>query len=170
VAAPLLALGAPLAPLVWALPPAAGHSLALPIRQLRWLGKPLVAFALHSAAIWLWHLPGPYQAALDSGWLHLAEHASLLGTAVLFWWALLRPRVSRPEYGLGVLYVFLVSLQSTALGALLTLASAPWYRAYGQLADQQLAGLLMWVPAGMLYLLIALAMFGAWLRALDSGH
>jgi putative membrane protein len=190
VAAPLLALGSPRLALAWSLPATRLWRL-IP-------GRPSVAFALHVVALWAWHVPSLYDAALANGAVHAAEHASFLATGVLFWWALLPapgPRLARlaapgtepstsvhvsarrgehAGYGLGVLYVFGMALQSTVLGALLTFTRAPWYTshlgstaAWGltALEDQQLAGVIMWVPGGLIYLVAALALFGRWLSA-----
>jgi putative membrane protein len=105
--------------------------------------------------------------------MHILQHLSFLGTALLFWWALLHSRHGRMGYGIAVLYVFTAAVHSSILGALLTVALSPWYPAYQQttavwnltpLQDQQLAGLMMWVPAGVLYGAAGLALFAAWLR------
>jgi cytochrome c oxidase assembly factor CtaG len=125
---------------------------------------------VHLAAVWAWHVPMLYEAALANRAVHAAEHAAFLGTGVLFWWAVLHRKQS---YGAGVLYVFGMALQSTLLGALLTFARAPWYTSHlgstaewglTPLEDQQLAGLVMWVPGGLVYLMAALTLFGLWLN------
>ena len=93
-------------------------------------------------------------------------------TAALFWWGMVHGRYGRAGYGVGVLYVFLTALHSTVLGALLTVAPNPWYGAYARathgphtdaLGDQQLAGLIMWVPSGVIFIVVGLALFAAWL-------
>jgi putative membrane protein len=183
VAAPLLVLGAPGLPLAVALPPRWRHRLARCRRQpaaaaaRRLLTRPVVAWGVHVGALWAWHLPGPYQAALASDLVHAAEHASFLGTAVLFWWVVLsRDGRRRLAPGFAVLYLFAAALQGGALGALLTLAPAPLYplQAAGSdgwglapLADQQLAGLVMWVPADLVYLGTAGVVFMRWLLSLE---
>jgi putative membrane protein len=177
VAVPLLVLGAPQTGLLWALAEPRRRRLgawwhcATGLRiGWRALSRPLVVWLLHAAALWLWHLPRLYQAALTSELVHLAEHASFLGTALLFWWVLLggSPR-ERLNPALGVLYLFSFALQGGLLGALMTFAPAPWYPAYTTtvaawgltpLEDQQLAGLIMWVPAGLVYLAAALVPLG----------
>ncbi|MDQ3809462.1 MAG: cytochrome c oxidase assembly protein [Chloroflexota bacterium] len=169
VAAPLLVLGAPLAPLAWAMPRATRPKLRL-LRYLRPLARPPSAFGLHSLALWAWHVPVLYDGAVNNLGVHVAEHLSFVVTGVLFWWALLGG--GRAGYGAGVLYVFGLAVQSTLLGALLTFASRPWYTAHltstvhwglSPLDDQQLAGLIMWIPGGSIYLLTALGLFAAWL-------
>jgi putative membrane protein len=186
VAAPLLVLGAPLVPFLWALPRSTRHALAAwwpratPLRAAwRTISHPVAAWVLHTAALWIWHLPALYQAALQSAQVHAAEHASFLATALLFWWALGYPgRRGRLNPGAGVLYVFAMGLQSSLLGALIAFAPTPWYPAYAvttqpwgltPLEDQQLAGLIMWVPAGLIYVLAALILFGAWLSTAGRG-
>jgi putative membrane protein len=177
MAAPLLALGAPLQPSLWALPVrwrrlVGRGARALGLRRAwRTLARPLAAWILHAAAVWVWHAPRLYEAALRNEALHAAQHASFLGTAILFWWVLVRPgRRRRASAGIGLAYVFTTMLHGGALGALLTFSSEPWYPAYAAttaawglepLQDQQLGGLLMWVPAGLVYLLAGLALFAA---------
>jgi cytochrome c2 len=133
---------------------------------------PLSVFLLQTAALWLWHIPSWYEAALHSANIHALEHVSLLLAGSLFWWAMVRGRYGRIGYGLAVLYVFLTALHSGALGALLTIAPDPWYPTYVRQAhawgldpldDQQLAGILMWIPAGIIFIVLGLALLAAWL-------
>jgi putative membrane protein len=148
IAAPLLVLGRPLQALQW----------LQPLRMPRWLGDPLLAWTLHAAAIWLWHVPRVFEAAVASEGLHFAQHASFLGTAVLFWWTVL----ARPNLG-AMASVFTTMLHTGALGALMTFSRYSWYAGYA-LEDQQLAGLVMWVPAGLAYPVVALFIGSQWLR------
>jgi cytochrome c oxidase assembly factor CtaG len=101
------------------------------------------------------------------------QHASFLVSALLFWWALLRTPRSRNGYGTATFYVFGTALHTSILGALLTFAPTLWYPVYegttyawglSALEDQQLGGLIMWVPAGVLYTVAGLLLIGAWLR------
>jgi cytochrome c oxidase assembly factor CtaG/cytochrome c551/c552 len=178
ISAPLLVLARPLAVFVWALPvawrPAVGRFTRLPTVAAAWrtLTGPLTVWILHGAALWVWHLPSLFQAAVEDQGIHAWMHVCFLFTAALFWWALVHGRYGRLGYGVGVLYVFTTGLHSTLLGALLTLAPRPWYAIYGAraaalgrdpLEDQQLGGLLMWVPFGIVFLVIGLALFAAWL-------
>jgi putative membrane protein len=178
VAAPLLVLARPLAAFVWALTPGGrarvGRWTRRPFVARGWLllTGPLTVWILHGAALWIWHLPTLYQAAVENDWIHAGMHVCFLFTAALFWWALVHGRYGRIGYGIGVLYVFTTGIHSTVLGALLTLAPRPWYEIYraraplahvDPLADQQLAGLLMWVPFGTIFVIIGLALFAAWL-------
>jgi len=188
VAAPLLALGRPTIALLWAVPTRERRQVGrwwcrASVIQTVWAGLslPLVAWLLHTAALWAWHAPPLYQAALDVPILHGAEHASFLGTGLLFWWTVLVPGPAgapasegrRTAYGLGALSIFALTIQSGLLGALMTFAPVPWYPAYAgrttpwglaPLEDQQLAGLLMWVPGGMIYAAVALGLLAVWIR------
>jgi cytochrome c oxidase assembly factor CtaG len=110
-----------------------------------------------------------FQATLSSDWIHSAQHISFLGTALLFWWSLFYAH-GRTGYGSSVLYVFTTAVHTSILGALLTFAGAVWYPAYAPsttawglspLEDQQIGGLIMWIPAGVVYLAA-----GLWLLAL----
>jgi len=188
VAAPLLVLGQPLVPSLWGLPREGRHRVGAFMRHpmvhatSRSLGKPLGAFALHALAIWLWHAPALFQATLESDIVHALQHVSFLGTALLFWWSILHARVTPGAargtgFGLAVLLLFATTLHTGALGALLTFSRTLWYPAYGSAAaswgltaleDQQLAGLLMWIPASVSYLVAALWLFARWLR--ESGR
>jgi putative membrane protein len=171
VAAPLLVLGTPVLPFLWAAPEASRRGLGALWKRLNFLEKPAVAFTLHSLALWAWHLPVLYEAALNNRVVHVLEHLSFLGTAILFWFAVLGP--GRAAFGLGVLLVFALALQSTILGALLAFSPTPWYTAHltsaarwglSPLEDQQVAGLVMWIPGGSIYLAAALGLFAAWLK------
>ena len=177
-AAPLLVLGRPVIPSLWALPQGwrrtlGGWTRAGWFRPL-WatLTRPLVAFLLHAVALWVWHLPALYQESVRSDWVHTLQHVSFLGTALLFWWAMLHGRGGRAGYGVAVFFLFATLVHSGALGALLTFAPSAWYPIYGPatalwgltpLEDQQLAGLIMWVPAGAVYLGAGLTLFALWL-------
>jgi len=178
VAAPLLVLGRPLLAFLWALPPPArariGAWTQMPAFASAWtaISGAFAATLLHAAALWIWHLPSLYQATLHSDFIHSLQHISFLGTAALFWWALMHGRYGRLGYGAAVLYVFVTAVHSGALGALVTLSPRLLYpiyatstRAWGldPIEDQQLAGLIMWVPAGVVLTVLGLALFAAWL-------
>lgn len=178
VAPPLIVLGKPVVALAWALGPRyrarivrASSSPALR-RTFRTVTGPLFILLLHGAVLWVWHIPSLFEAALRNEAIHALQHLSFFLTAVLFWWAVTRGRYGRLGYGLASAFVFATAMHTSILGALLTVAARLWYPLYaarGQawqidlLEDQQLAGLLMWVPAGVLLCLVALALFAAWL-------
>lgn len=177
VAAPLLVLGRPLVVLPWLLPAAARLRLRdwqhpRLVRGWRWLTAPLVVLLLHGAVVWVWHVPVLFEAALHSDAIHAVQHLGFFWTAALFWWALAHGRYGKMGYGVAVLFVFATAVHQSVLGALLTFAPSTWYPTYAAearaagvdtLADQQLAGLLMWVPSGVIFLVLGLALFAAWL-------
>lgn len=178
VAAPLITFGQPVLAWMWALDDRTRESLGRAFRGRRvrrgWhlLTAPLVVFLIQAAALWLWHIPSWYQAALHHDGVHAAEHLCFVLAGSLFWWAMVHGRYGRSGYGLGVLYVFLTAIHSAGLGALLTVAPSVWYPDYAvqaarwnvdALADQQLAGLLMWIPAGVIFIVFGLALIAAWL-------
>jgi len=184
VAAPLLVLGRPIVALLWSVPlpwrRAAGNITARSSVQRTWhlLTLPAVAWAVHAVAIWLWHVPALFQATLDSDLIHTAQHLSFLGSALLFWWSLLRVREGRLGRPAAILYLFTTALHTSLLGVLLTFSDRVWYPLYQSstapwgltpLEDQQLAGLIMWIPAGVAYLVAALAIAASWLRVPGRG-
>jgi putative membrane protein len=172
VAAPLLALGRPLVAMLWAMPERwrrASTTLAGG-GVISFVTSPVVVFAVHAVALWVWHVPVLYEAAVVDEGIHIIQHISFTGTAALFWWSLIRGRYGRLGYGAALLYIFATALHSGGLGALLALSGRPWYPLYvdragtmDPLVDQQLGGMLMWVPSGIVMLLFALALFAAWL-------
>src|SRR5947208_1577483 len=93
VAAPLLVMGRPLVPLLWALP----RSLVLAAGRLwnasgwsrcwRWLTRPLSAWGFHAVVLWAWHAPLLFSWTLRSSFVHSLQHLSFFGSALLFWWA-----------------------------------------------------------------------------------
>jgi putative membrane protein len=182
IAAPLLVLGRPMVVMMWALPAPGRQTLGtfsqepFIARPWRVLTAPLTVWALHGAALWIWHVPVLYQGALANDNLHLVQHACFLGTAALFWWTIVQGRYGRIGYGAAVLYVFSTMLHSGLLGALFTFAPTAMYPAYARSAlawnvspieDQQLAGLIMWIPFGIVFLILGLALFAAWMGESD---
>jgi putative membrane protein len=176
VAAPLLVLGQPGIAMAWGLPPAwrrpATRWTHAPVvaGAWRWLGAPLHAWWIHALLLWVWHVPRLYEGALRSDAVHAAQHACFLGSALLFWWVLLRARRERGHSrGAAVGYLFGAMVATGTLGALLTFSTTLWFPSYarstlawglGALDDQRLGGMIMWMPGGVSYLLAAL-----WLMA-----
>jgi putative membrane protein len=170
VAAPLLVAGRPTAPAIWSLPRSgrlwAGRLVHVgPVATAwRFVSRPLVAWALHGIAIWIWHIPRFYGLAVQSEIAHTAQHASFLITALLFWWTILPASTSRRN-AVSIFSLFGTALHTGLLGALLTFSEASWYPVYhgstgpwglSPLEDQQLGGLIMWIPGGVTYLIVAL--------------
>ena len=175
-AAPLLVLGRPLEAWAWGLPFDARRALG-GVARIGWLRatwgfitEPVGAWAFHAIALWAWHVPALFEAALQDETLHAFQHASFLGSALAFWWAVFGGAARRRDAG-SLASLFTTMLHTGALGALLTFAPTPWYAHYESAAafglaaieDQQLGGLVMWMPGSLSYLVAALAIVAAWL-------
>jgi putative membrane protein len=175
VAAPLLALGAPGQALLAGTPGAVRRRVMAVTHRLplSLLCAPLAAWVLHVGALWVWHLPVPYDAAVRSAPMHVLEHATFLLTAWLFWWHVATPSRRRLEGPLAMLYVVAAVPPGAALAAVLTFAADPLYpgqaaatAALGAdpLLDQRIGGLVMWVPMDLGYILVAVLLFARWFR------
>ncbi|MBV9934201.1 MAG: cytochrome c oxidase assembly protein [Actinobacteria bacterium] len=175
VAAPLLVAGGCVPMLVRVVPGRTGAVVRRAWRRvvrshaglgwMAWTGGAIVA---QTAAMWIWHLPGPFEAALRHPVLHGLEHMSFLATAMVFWWAVSAGR--RDRLGAAVIAVFIAALPGTGLGAALTFANHPWYPTYagaGALADQQMAGVVMWSVGGFAYVVAAAVLFARWMAGLE---
>jgi cytochrome c oxidase assembly factor CtaG len=171
VAAPLFVLAAPGGAMLRPLPRRLRRWLNLPrLRSLwAWLTRPMIATISHGVAIWLWHAPALFDAALENAALHRLQHVSFFVTALFFWQAMLR----RSDRGVACFHVFATMVHTSLLGALIALAPHVLYRAqtaqsaawgFTPLEDQQLAGLIMWAPAGALYAGAALALAALWIK------
>lgn len=190
IAAPLFVLGRFPVALSWAMPPSWSTGIW---NKWKWkqlwkiLTRPVTAGLLHAGAIWYWHMPQPYQAAILNEWFHFLEHASFFLTAFLFWqvFADLTDEVrfeTSAKVGLGIFYVFAIMLVSGFLGVLIAFSPSVWYpihihqtASFGltPLEDQHLAGTLMWVPAGIVYVGAAIGVLGRWLFTMEraeTGH
>jgi cytochrome c oxidase assembly factor CtaG len=181
VAAPLLVLGRPLVPFVWAMPPSwrrfTGDIARVPLPRRLWaaLTRPSTAWVLHATAIWVWHVPSLYDATLDNAFVHTLQHVSFLSTALLFWWSVLRG--ARLARGAAIGSVFTTMLHTSALGVILAFTNSLWYPAYATttfawgltpVEDQQLGGLVMWIPAGVSYLVATLVLVAGWMKDSES--
>jgi putative membrane protein len=151
-----------------------GHGISTPWRALT---APVTATLLQAVSLWLWHAPRLFDLALASPGWHIVQHLSFLLTALLFWWAMLHGRERRVGIAVGCL--FFTATISGALGALMAFSSSPWYAGYASSGldafgltpaeDQQLAGLLMWIPGGLVHVVAGLALFAQRLRG-DEGR
>jgi cytochrome c oxidase assembly factor CtaG len=170
VAPPLLWLGDPLLPLLRGLPAAVRSGWVGPlfgVPELRglagWVSKPVAAWVLFTAATWLWHVPAVYDLALRSPGLHYLQHACFLGTGLLFWYPVVRPFPARPRWSpwLLVPYLVLADVSNTVLAALFAFSDRVLYPYYTEvprlggspLDDQAAAGVIMWVPGSVAFLL-----------------
>lgn len=153
-------------------------------RVERTLAQPIVAWALALGALWVWHLPTLYNAALLHEGVHIAQHQTFLVTGAIFWWPIVAPReaggAAPVAPWVAALYLFCAMAASSVLGIILAFAPPglyPFYRqppdSYGLLRtlregwglsladDQQLGGALMWIPGSVIY---SLALFGVLAR------
>lgn len=180
VAAPMLAWSKPIGVLLWVFPLRARRAIAA-VGQRGWyasawstISTPLVAALLQAIAMWAWHAPVLFNRALLSEAWHAAQHLSFVLTAILFWWSIDAAARER-RAGVAAFWLFFTSLHSGLLGVLMTFAQSPWYPRYIELGlrglggmtpieDQQLAGLIMWVPGGLVHAIAALVYLGRWLR------
>lgn len=128
--------------------------------------RPLLIAGLYALVLWIWHLPLLYESALGNRFIHNIQHLAFFISSYFFWKVLLR-RIGQPALNAaaGILYLFVSSLHSTALGVLMAISPRIWYPFYTHttgvhgltvLEDQQLAGYIMWMPAGISYVLIAI--------------
>ena len=164
-AAPLLLLGKPMVPLLLGLPRQERRGAASLFKGLTAVG-PRTALAMYAATFGLWHLPVLYDLAQGQTPVHYLEHVMFFGTALLFWYPVIHPDGGprRLPKIAGVLYFALPMLEGTLIGALFTFAARPLYATYSSIDDQQLAGLIMWIPGGLVYAAAVLALLTSALR------
>jgi putative membrane protein len=185
VAAPLLVLGAPAFAMLWALPARWRAVVATRWRRAHgvrgtWeaVSQPLVAWVFYFVVLWGWHLPALYEAALRNPLLHDVQHVLFVVAAGMLWWMVMSP-VGRPRLsgGAGVISLFTTSMHAMALGVFMTLSPRGWYAEYSAttqawglslLEDQQIAGAIMWMPAAIVYVVLAASIFAYWLRQTES--
>ncbi len=182
VAAPLWLLADPFSTLLWGLPGplrrGAGR-LLVPSAPLRRAGALLVAmpaaWLVQAAFLWGWHVPALYDRAVGHPAVHAAQHLTLLGSALLFWWPVVAPapRLRRRAHrGARVGYLVLNAFQGAALGLLLALSPRVLYASYAArpdaLEDQALGGVVMWALGGAVDMLAALGLLGRLLAAEEA--
>jgi cytochrome c oxidase assembly factor CtaG len=177
VAAPLLVRARPLEAWAWALSSDARDRVVRWTRTAAaaWFWRsttaPVSATVVHALALWVWHAPVLFVAALASEPLHALQHVCFLASALAFWWAMFGGATRNPG-PTSLACLFATMLHTSALGALLTLAPSAMYgsgepRVFGlaPLQDQQLGGLVMWVPGGLAYVVAGLAIVAHWLAS-----
>jgi cytochrome c oxidase assembly factor CtaG len=179
VAAPLLALAAPITLLLRVSSPATRQKVLLPLlhsRPMRIITFPVVTWILFAGVMWATHFSPLYDAALESEAIHLLEHALYMGVAILFWWPVVGadPSPWRMPHAARIGYLFLGMPQSSFLGLAILSAPAVLYEHYSTvertwgpspLADQQLAGGIMWAGGDLAFLLAMILAVWVWLRA-----
>nr|PZN27682.1 MAG: cytochrome c oxidase assembly protein [Chloroflexota bacterium] len=172
VAPPLMLLGTPR----WLLRPILRVPLALPIG--RFLTHPIAAFVIFNSVFLAWHVPALYDLALREEPVHILEHVMFFAAGVLAWWPVCSPldELPRAHPLVQTAFLFFQSLPSTILGAIIAFAAEPLYPHYttvpqlwglSVMEDQQLAGLIMWVPASLVYFGALSVVFIRWLNRND---
>lgn len=175
---PLLLLAGPITLLLQASTPRARKRWILPVlhsRVVRVISHPVVAWVLFAAVMWGTHFSPLFDASLENDWAHRLEHALFLGSALLFWWPAIGPDPSpwklRPP--VRVLYVGLQMPQSTFLSVAIFMATEPLYHHYATtartwgptpLADQQLAGGIMWVFGNLVFMAVLMLFVWLWMQ------
>ncbi len=170
---PLILLGTP----GWLIQPLLRDRLIFRIGKF--LTFPVVAFILYNADFWLWHAPSLYDATLSNENIHILEHITFIVFATIYWWPIFSPvEEGLPRLSIGgqILYIFLSGMPTVALGAGLTFFPplyAPYIqqpvRAWGisPVVDQQLGGLIMWIPGNIAYIVIVSILFIRWMQQQD---
>lgn len=177
VAAPLLVASRPSSALLRGLSMPVARGIGRITRARFWgvLLSPPIAWTIHTIGLWSWHLPWLFDAGLTNTWVHALQHASFLWIALVFWFALMRG--PRSQSAAAVLYFFTTAIHVSLLGALLTFAPEPWYTPYlssapewglSALEDQQLGGLIMWMPAGIVFVAAGLVSLARTMRDSDT--
>jgi len=181
VAVPLILMGAPTTPVLRGMPKwlrlgvVAGLAGDSVVRGLwRFLTHPLIALVIYTLVVVAWHmLPGWYNTAVTNTNVHYLQHVSFAASAFLFWWNVIDTVPLRGSMGylLRMPYVLAAATAQSVVGALITLADRPIYDVYetarpifdvSPLADQELGGLIMWVPGQLLDLIVIGALFAVW--------
>jgi putative membrane protein len=144
------------------------------LRASRALTRPVPAAVVFVAPMALWHLPVFYEAALRHHPLHVVQHLVFLSTAVIVWWPILSPlpELPRAPYPVQMLYLFLLGIPLSIVGALITLAGRVLYPFYAEaprvfpgfdaLMDQQVGGLIMWVVGGLIFWVVMTVVWFRW--------
>lgn len=143
-------------------------------KTVNWLVRPIIAFGVFVIVLWFWHIPAFYGMAQENEAIHIFEHLTFMGAALVGWWPVVgaeSSRISKPVPPVRILYLFLLAIPCTGLAAVLTFAHAPFYTFYltaphifglDALQDLHLGGLLMWLPTHMVLLLAIGVTFFKW--------
>lgn len=178
VAAPLIALAAPVTQLLRAASPGVRSSWLLPVLHshvVAAVGHPVVGWLTFTLVVWLSHFSPLFELALEDRGVHDLEHGAYLASALLFWWPVVAadPARRRLPHPVRALYLLLQLPVNSFLGMAILFADAPLYAHYATLgspygiralADQQLAGGLMWLAGDVVFIGAILAVVAAWMR------
>jgi cytochrome c oxidase assembly factor CtaG len=164
---PLLLLGTP----EWMVKPALRNTFIFQVARV--LTYPALAFVLYNIDFWLWHAPPLYNATLENQTIHIFEHLTFIGFGLLYWWPVFSPSKDLPRLTFGgqIFYLFISGMPSVLLGAGLTLSpalyapyiAAPRIWGISAATDQQLGGLIMWIPVSIFYMCIMSVLFMRWM-------
>lgn len=176
----LVLLGAPLTPMLRGLPLWLLQGGVRSLVRKYWarrlyhhLTNPAAAVGLFMGALYLWQVPFLHDMAVRNDYVHELMHITMLFSGFLFWWLVIdpKPHRSRLHYGLRVLYLGLIVLPNTVLGAAITFSRGLMYRSYTDfpqpvaldaIIDQQLGGLLLWVVGDMMSIIAAGIVMAMW--------
>ena len=183
VAAPLLVMARPLGVLLWGLPNGLARCAAAIVqaravrRAAAWMCAPLAAWVIHAGVLWGWHVPMAFEAGLASEAMHWLQHASFFAAALIFWGSVFARGLAGERRGPAIISVLTTAIHTTLLGTLLTISARVWYPTYAEAAnpwhlsaieDQQLGGLIMWVPGGMIFVIVGVALMALWLKEVGA--
>jgi cytochrome c oxidase assembly factor CtaG len=172
VGPPLLLIGTP----EWFVKPVLRNKLVFKIAKA--LTYPAVAFVIYNADFWLWHAPPLYNATLGNQNIHILEHLTFIIFGILYWWPIFSPSQDLPRLPFGgqILYLFISGMPTVLLGAGLTFfpplyapyIAAPRVWGISAATDQQLGGLIMWIPGSIFYIIIMSVLFIRWMQQQDA--
>jgi putative membrane protein len=169
----LILLGAPLTPILRGLPPWALKGIVRPTVRHPFaravydkLTNPVISVSIFMGVLYLWQIPGGFNLALRNEFIHAFMHVTMMSSGFIFYWAVIdpKPHRSRVHYGIRVLYLGLIVLPNTLLGAVITFSKTIIYSGYENayqpfdmsvLTDQQIGGLVLWVPGDMMSIIVA---------------
>ncbi len=181
-------LGAPLTPMLRGLPGWARQGVIRPLARSHYvrqayklLTNPIFTVAFFLGSLYLWQFPGAFNLSLRNDEVHALMHLTMTTSGFLFWWVIIDPppHRSRLHYGLRVLYLGLIVLPNTLLGAAITFSSGLIYEAYAEvtqpyglslMTDQQLGGLMLWVPGDMMSIVAAGIVMIMWYQREEAQH
>ena len=164
---PLLLVGTP----GWLLRPLLEQRLIG--RIARAITRPTRCFIIFNVVIAAWHLPPMYNTAMAYHPVHIVQHLTFMAASMLMWWPFLSPLPELPRlaYPGQMLYCFLMVIPMSIVAIYIAMADHVLYPAYSvaprvwditPLSDQQIGGLIMWVPGGLLFYVVMTFVFFKW--------
>jgi len=184
----LVLLGAPLTPMLrglpaWMLQGFVKPTVRLPLARAIYekLTNPVISVSIFMGVLYLWQFPGGFNLALRNEFVHAIMHMTMMSSGFIFYWAVIdpAPRRSRVHYGVRVLYLGLIVIPNTLLGAVITFSKGIIYTGYEDvyqpfnmslLTDQQIGGLMLWVPGDMMSILVAGIVMIMWYEREEGGQ